>query len=169
MDVKVELHPSYPDTPPVVYDVGKRFPSSPDYHNEHDGKLCLTLPQRKSLDLSGDDALVKLLDQVVLFAHRAFIREQTGAWPGPEEPHGQEAVLRLLHEETMGVDDPAARQRLDEVVRGEDPSRNSRCPCGSGSKYKACHLLYVQAARRAVRASAALDESPKRASRPQHR
>ena len=42
--------------------------------------------------------------------------------------------------------DPGLREYLDEMLRiaSNNPSRNRPCPCGSGSKYKRCHLDEVE-------------------------
>jgi len=40
------------------------------------------------------------------------------------------------------------------------PGRNDPCHCGSGKKYKACHLTKDEAAARAARAKEAAKEKP---------
>ena len=48
--------------------------------------------------------------------------------------------------------DLGLREYLDEMLRiaGNSPSRNRPCPCGSGSKYKRCHLDEVEEAKRRI-------------------
>ncbi len=65
------------------------------------------------------------------------------------------------------------------IVRPERPGRNEPCHCGSGKKYKKCHLdadeaadrkLYQQAVAKAAAAAAAeaAEEKDEKASRPAH-
>ena len=47
------------------------------------------------------------------------------------------------------------------------PGRNDPCHCGSGKKYKQCHLAQDEADARAARASATADEQDTAASGPE--
>ena len=47
-------------------------------------------------------------------------------------------------------DDAGIREYQEEILRiaGDNPNRNRPCPCGSGPKYKRCHLDEVEAVQR---------------------
>jgi hypothetical protein len=50
-------------------------------------------------------------------------------------PHGSELMDSMLEDLDYDEDPP-----VESVPRPQDVGRNDPCPCGSGKKYKKCHL-----------------------------
>lgn len=66
-------------------------------------------------------------------------------------PPGRDAYALYILEE-LEREPPAARLPLWNAIRGTQPARNGLCACGSGTKYKRCHLdLINELARIAAR------------------
>lgn len=95
--------------------------------------MCLFVPGESGLDFSRDDELVRFLEHVhtFLFRQRSYQRDlarhkalkgPAPEWPGPERAHGNDGLVEAL------------------LAMGGRLGRNEFCICGSGRKYKRCHL-----------------------------
>ena len=87
------------------------------------------------------------LDQHREYAAR--LREHGGAKESEKEPEVCKKCLLRLAIKTDGegtpVCEPCAIGKTKPIVRqGPKIGRNEPCPCGSGKKFKACHLLKVR-------------------------
>jgi hypothetical protein len=142
--VRIDYPHEYPRRLPIARDPVGRFEPSPNGHINKDGSFCLTLPLDKEFDLDSTNFIVDFVDAVALFVDRELIYEVTGQWPGPEWGHGGKGVQELMECE-FGTTDTATITRLADLARGRSSlSRNAECPCGSGRKYKHCHLKTVR-------------------------
>ena len=126
---------------PKVYEVGGRHSkiatkcnvANTDLHfNAHDGSCCLGLKFKDSRSLSIREFLEKL---VIPFFYRLSYTESFGIAPSrndlwDEYSHGAEGELEHRTEISK-----FAKLNL---------GRNDLCPCGSGKKYKKCHLDEVE-------------------------
>lgn len=133
--IRIVYPSSFPqrNQPPSVYLVSHRdrWLKGPDGHIEDDWKLCLFVPGESGINFARPDSLNQLLGVIHTFLlkeriyqHRmdqAQSQDQVATWPGPERSHGIEGVREAVR--AMGK-----------------IGRNAPCPCGSGKKYKHCHL-----------------------------
>lgn len=135
----VQLHIVYPPTfparnqPPSVYleSHRDRWKKGGNSHIESDWKLCLFVPGESGITFADDDSLQKLLGVVHTFLLKERIYQRRlakvslngglAAWPGPDRSHGLQGIREAIRE-IGGV------------------GRNDPCPCGSGKKFKKCHL-----------------------------
>jgi hypothetical protein len=135
----VRISVVYPSTfparnqPPSVYleSHRNRWKNVADSHIESDWKLCLFVPGESGIAFADGDSLKKLLGVIhtFLLKERIYQRrlakaQRTGEiaeWPGPDRTHGLEGIREAIRD--MG--------RV---------GRNDPCPCGSGLKFKKCHL-----------------------------
>ena len=126
---------------PKVYEVGgRRFDIAErnqcemiDLHFYEDGACCLTLNFSTGRNLSLQRYLPEL---VIPFFYRLSYTDRFGLIA---------ARADLWGEYSHG--DAGVREYQNEVLRigSSHPSRNQPCPCGSGLKYKRCHLDETQA------------------------
>lgn len=61
--------------------------------------------------------------------------------PYVPSPKIVDKLKALVGEKKRAKGVKAAPQPITPVVVGEQVGRNDPCPCGSGKKYKKCHLL----------------------------
>jgi hypothetical protein len=141
LEVLVQLARNHPFGEPRAYDTSGRFPRVPDRHLMPDGRCCLWLPPESQWDPNDPERLPKYLDQVALFFERQLICDVTGEWPGPERGHGTAGYMEFVGEILNG--DDTLVQAIAPVLGGQNIGRNTPCPCGSGVKYKRCHLEIV--------------------------
>jgi len=150
-DVRVEFPTDYPKMEPRAYDAAGRFPHTADRHFYPNGQCCLWLPPESRWDSINPDALNRFLDEVAIFFDRQLVYEATGRreWPGGQRSHGDAGYLEYVIDFFDG--NQALVAALVPILASvSDVERNSRCLCGSGRKYKHCHLRAVETLRRRV-------------------
>ena len=138
--VRLDLGHSEVNKWPEVYEIGgRRFDIAEqnqcemiDLHVYEDGACCLTL----GFSPGRNPSLKRFMSQLVIpFFYRLSYTDRYGLTAARDDLWGE-----------YSHGDAGVREYQDEILRiaGSNPSRNSPCPCGSGSKYKRCHLDEVE-------------------------
>jgi len=149
--ITVDFHPGYPPGPPTVYDADRRWIPDDDRHIPQNHSFCLYLQDVDEPNLRRPAALHVFMLDVICFLEQQLIYDRIGRFPGPQWPHKRDAYALYIVEE-LEREPPAARLLLWNAIRGTQPARNGLCACGSGTKYKRCHLdLINELARIATR------------------
>ena len=133
---------------PKVYEVGERHRQIAkkwnikiiDLHvSSSDGMCCLGIKRGNNRRFSIRDFLPEL---VMPFFYRLSYTEKFGLaasrndlWG--EYSHGEKGQLEYITEISN--------------FANQNPSRNAPCPCGSGKKYKRCHIDDVESLKRSAR------------------
>ena len=143
---RVEFPVGYPRVEPVAFETGNRFPHILDRHfySNPEGRCCLWLDVASGWRPRDLDALRHFLDQLATFYHRQLILDvdPTAGWPGREHVHGGAAYVEHLRNRwRMSAGE---LRRMAPALAG-GMSRNGRCPCGSGRRYRHCHQSSVEA------------------------
>ena len=107
-----------------------------DLHLFDDGACCLSLKYAAERNLTLERFILEL---VIPFLYRLSYTDR----------HGLTAARADLWGE-YSHGDAGKREYGDEILQlaGDNPGRNLSCPCGSGLKYKRCHLDEVEAVKR---------------------
>lgn len=129
---------------PLVYEVSQRYQdiaerngiAVADLHFMDAGICCLSISYAKMPRLT----LESFMDELVIpfFYRLSYVDKfgiaaaRTDLWE--EYPHG-DAGYKEYEKEMWGI-------------ALSNPGRNQPCPCGSGQKYKRCHLDEVESAKR---------------------
>ena len=138
---------NYPRHEPTVYEVGGRFPRVADRHiNETDGSFsCHWLAPLSRRDPLDQNALLVLLERVSVFCEDQLTYEVVGRFPYGEWAHGEAGYAEYLFE-SLGRDSSIMDAMAARPDVGALPSRNASCLCGSGIKFKRCHMAALEAA-----------------------
>lgn len=134
ISTRVTFQPDHPASEPLVFETGGRFVRDDDHHIGGDGRCCLWLPPLSKWDSERPQALCEFLDEVAVFFDRQLIFEATGRWPGPSWEHGPPGYWQFIVE-SLGKEEVA-----DTFLVGLKMGRGDICPCGSGRRFKRCHL-----------------------------
>jgi len=148
------LFPSdYPKSALRAFEVDNQFGGpNPERHINKDKSFCLYFPLKANFDFDHQHTIIDFIDVLLVFLKKQFIYERTGKWPGKEEPHAFEAYEKYYYEMYHGSDSPETRALLKKYwAINQKIGRNDRCPCGNGSKYKKCHLNYLERIKGEVR------------------
>lgn len=136
--IRVEFPRDYPDSEPVAFDAGSRFPALVDRHIITNGQFCLWLPPCSPWDKNDPNRLIRFLDEVMVFLERQMVFDVTGVWPGGQYQHGADGYEEFMLARLGG--NQSHFDSLFPVILGRvHPGRNELCPCGSQNKYKRCH------------------------------
>jgi len=140
IEIRIEFGLDYPRKPPVVFDVAKRWLPDDDRHIPADRSFCLYLRGVDEPDLALPSALKIFMLDVICFLEQQLIFDRIGRFPGPQWPHHRDAYALHIVEQLISESQPA---ELWAAISSDEPERNDPCPCGSGTKYKRCHLDLV--------------------------
>jgi hypothetical protein len=144
-DIEVRIPSAYPNGFPVLKETSIKIPRDPDYHMSVGGTACVENP--RGIMLLERQGII-LVDYFNRFVHRYFcwqlVAEIDGIAELPGWAHGQTGI-KQFYRECCGTDDEnQVRQVLAIIAYRRGPQRNHPCFCGSGRKYKQCHLAMVQ-------------------------
>ncbi len=143
--VRVEFPGDYPTREPRVYDASDRFPHEANRHFYSDGQCCLWLLPESRWNAEDPEGLVRFLEEVAVFFDRQLVYEVEGKgiWPGPQRGHSGDGYVEYV-QELLGQDQQLLAVLAPIFANKSSIGRNHRCPCGSGLKYKKCHLHIVE-------------------------
>ena len=129
---------------PTVYEVGgRRFDIAErnqcamvDLHFFEDGACCLSLKCAAERNLTIERFMIEL---AIPFFYRLSYTDRYGLTAARNDLWGE-----------YSHGDDGVREYQDELLQiaSNKPGRNRLCPCGSGLKYKRCHLDEVEAVKR---------------------
>ncbi|HZO71030.1 MAG TPA: SEC-C domain-containing protein [Ktedonobacteraceae bacterium] len=145
IQLRVEFPNGYPEYEPRVYDAGQRFPHVADRHFYPDGQCCLWLPPESRWNGKDPDGLCLLLEEVAVFLDQQLTYEAMGKgqWPGRQRSHRDAGYIEFILE-LLGSDQRLLEALAPTLANRSGVERNASCPCGSGIKYKRCHLRVVE-------------------------
>jgi hypothetical protein len=137
--IRVEYPPSFPErgqTPTVILLSHRdRWPKGGDSHLNSDWSLCLFVPGESGIDFQRADSLRKMFGVIhtFLFKERLYqhalarqtVTGEKAVWPGEARSHGLAGIVEAVRDKG-GI------------------GRNEPCPCGSGKKFKACHIKMLR-------------------------
>lgn len=151
IQLRIAFPDNYPECEPLVYDAAQRFPHEPDRHFYPDGQLCLWLPPESRWDKRDPDGLCHFLEEVAVFLDQQLTYDATGkrTWPGQQRSHGDLGYIEFVQELLAG--NHQLLNALGPIFANKSGvTQNDPCPCGSGLKYKLCHLQSVEKIRQRV-------------------
>jgi len=91
------------------------------------------------------------LEEVAVFLDQQLTYEAVGKgwWPGRQRSHGDAGYVEFV-QELLDGNQPLFDALAPTLANRSGVQRNSPCPCGSGVKYKRCHLRVVEEISRRV-------------------
>ena len=140
-DVLIKFPQSFPRCFPKVIETSNKIPRTPDRHVNPDNTLCLAVdPEEKKLTKQGISFKYFLDKVLVPHLARETYRESKGVYPDGEYAHGYEGVWEYYESILEDNDRQSIIKELGLIANSNWPERNDECACGSGNKFKKCHL-----------------------------
>lgn len=145
--VRIDLGETAPNGWPNVYETGGRYREIADregvdfadLHFYPDGQCCLGIQYATGRRLTVEALIDELL--IPFFYHLSYV-----------DRYGLASARRdLWGEYAHGDEGYREHERETLALAAGNPRRNDACPCGSGLKYKRCHLDEVESVKRARR------------------
>jgi hypothetical protein len=138
--VEIRLLPDYPNSIPIVKEVGGRIPWTADRHMLKDGNACLFLPdERWKVYPPGFTFLDFLKGPVHNFFLGQSLFELGQPWPFGQWEHGAEAIQKY-YSGLLGTSDIFMILNYLEYLSKPKLKGHWDCPCGSKKRLRNCHF-----------------------------
>jgi hypothetical protein len=148
----VEIHCSenFPYRFPILYETGGEIPNIPDWHKYNDNSCCITFWTDEVLKCKNGIKVSYFIEKhaIPYFANHMH-RKQKGEYKNGEYAHGIPALFQY-YESLMKTN---SRDLWIQYYKNTfqnlkiECERNDLCICGSGKKFKSCHLEIFNALR----------------------
>jgi hypothetical protein len=140
-EVSILFPQSYPKCFPKVIETSKKIPREDIRHVNPDHTLCLAVePEEKAIVKNGISFKYFLDKVLVPHLARETFREISGAYPDGEYAHGTSGIWQFYESTLETTDRKQIISELEEIIYSKWQERNEPCNCGSGQKFKRCHL-----------------------------
>lgn len=140
-EVKIIFPNEYPKDVPILYEIGGGIIRDKDWHINPDGSCCLGPRVKLLKELNGEINLSNWLKvHVVPFLANHHYRIRTGEYAGKVYSHGAQGIVEFYQELWSLNKRSEIIQKLKLITHRIKIGRNDKCYCGSGEKYKKCHL-----------------------------
>lgn len=143
--ITIDMLADYPDSLPVVHEVGGRIPRVLDRHViPSSGAACVLLPDQRWELWPKGSALLAFIDGPVsnYFLGQALV-ERGEAWPFGEWAHGLQGKLDY-YKSLFGTDDPRAIGKFLQSVEAKKVKGHWDCPCMNGRRLRDCHFALLK-------------------------
>jgi hypothetical protein len=145
--IEVTLATDYPDSVPVLKEVGGRVPWHEDRHViPGNGEACLIVPEEWIIQPNHDSILAFLIGPVRNFFLGQILVESGNPWPFGERSHGLPGLIEA-YGEILGTSDGHTLRRYLDCLSREALKGHWECPCGSTKRLRDCHLNKVKSLR----------------------
>lgn len=140
----VHFPETYPKGFPVMQDLSKAFPWEDDWHiSPGNGECCVCgVIEKEEIAINGIAILGFIQNYVLPFYANQLYRQKYGEYKNGEYAHYGEGVWQALEEEFRTKDRVKIRRFFVEMSTKR--GRNDVCFCGSGIKYKKCHMSRIK-------------------------
>jgi hypothetical protein len=147
--IQLEFPRDFPDSIPILREIGGRIPWHQDRHTNTNGESCPIVPEEWLLRSDRDSILEFLAGPVRNFFLGQLAVEQGRHWPFGERPHGISGLLES-YAELIGTSDSAAVRRYLDYLSRDIVKGHWDCPCGSNKRLRDCHLEAVKTLRQKI-------------------
>lgn len=142
--ILITLLPDYPESLPIVREVGGRIPHHIDRHVLQSGEACVLLPEDRWRSWPKGSSLLSFISGPLrnYFIGQALV-ERGEPWPFGEWRHGLNG-MRDYYREVFGTDDLPAVRRYLECLASKKTKGHWDCPCNSGRRLRDCHTDLIR-------------------------
>ncbi len=139
--VKISIPYAYPNIIPSTFELGKKIGWIHENHIDSEGKCCLAPRLEEYIILGKKYSLVDYIDKLVIpfFASHKLKELHIDEGIG-EYSHFGSGIIQYYEEKFGTTDIKTILESLYILSNKRHFERNKKCFCGSGEKYKYCHL-----------------------------
>lgn len=140
-EVSIRFPKSYPKCFPKVIETSKKIPREDFRHVNPDQTLCLAVEPEEEAIAKNGISFKYFLDKVLVpHLARETYREIKGEYPDGEYAHGNSGIWQFYEFTLETTDRNLIISELEKIIHSKWQGRNEQCYCGSGKKFKRCHL-----------------------------
>jgi len=140
--IAVRFSPGFPFEFPELYEVGGAIPNEADWHKYKKGNCCMTVKADEKLQCRNGISVLGFIDHFAIpyFANHIY-RIITGRYKNGEYAHGPKGAAQFYQSLLKTADRDLWMSYVRDAFASAKYKRNTPCFCGSGKKYKHCHLI----------------------------
>lgn len=148
--VEITVPSDFPNSVPLLKELGGRIPKISDRHVYTGEYLCLFLPDERWKYWPRGLGFLEFLQGPVTdyFLSQTYF-ERTGQWPFGERRHGRNGIADYYAEE-LGTTDIKVIIACLEYLGKKHIKGHWRCYCGSGKQMRQCHFQTMQELRHKI-------------------
>lgn len=147
-DIIIESTPFFSKGFPKLFETSGKFPKTGEWHVFMDGSCCTAVKQKEILATRNGITIFRYLDEFALpYLANQTHRKETGNYANGEYRHNTEGELQYFVELFRTEHPMILKDCLQLAMNYRDYSKNQVCFCGSGEKYKSCHLKSIEKAK----------------------
>ena len=140
--VEIHYQQGFPFRFPKMFELGGYIPNRADWHKYPDESCCIPIEPIEIIACANGMSISRFIDEHVIpyLAHQVY-RKEFGMYKN-EYAHGNDG-LKQAYSDIMGTDDVFQWRTYAQIAFGYRKvciKRKNVCPCGSGKKYKHCHM-----------------------------
>jgi hypothetical protein len=141
--VEVRCSDKFPYRFPILFEIGGEIPNEPDWHKYKDASCCITIWPDEILKCKNGISVSLFIEKyaVPYFANYLH-KKQTGEYKNGEYAHGVKGINQFYESLMKTANRDLWIQYFKHTFKNLKIGceRNDNCFCGSGDKYKQCHL-----------------------------
>jgi hypothetical protein len=149
--ISIEIPTDYPQSLPIVREIGGRIPNHIDNHIvDSSGICCVMLPDQRWELWPEGSSLVQFIDVPVrnFFLGQALVALGQ-PWPFSEWSHGEKGHIEY-YKTIFGTDDEIAIGKFLVFLYQDRVKGHWLCPCGNGRILRQCHFQTLLNLRRKI-------------------
>ena len=159
--ISIELPPDYPESLPIVREVGERISQNSEHHINQDGTACVFIPDDRWRCFPIGTPFVQYLDGPLYnFFLSQTVYAKTGQWIFGEWSHGNTGIYEY-YRWLCKIENNLTVRRFLHILAKNNLKKHYECPCGSGKLIRYCCLTKIRDLREKI--------SPKTASHSMNR
>ncbi len=144
-EVAIYLPSSYPYCVPEVRELSNNIIRDNDWHISSNGQCCVDIEHRMLLyEKKGVNVFSFLKEKVYPYFANQIYKQNKSSYANGEYQHGFAGVVQYYKEDLGIFTAKDAISILEAILNGRIPKRYEDCICGSGEKFKKCHLNSVE-------------------------
>jgi hypothetical protein len=144
--IEIRYSDGFPSKFPILYEVGGYIPRDIDWHKYQDDSCCVAVAPIETICCRNGITINAFIKKhVIPYLANQFYRKNFGKYKD-EYAHGIKGLIESYQDIMRTSDMKLWSEYLSYIIEGTKPAigRNSLCTCGSGKKYKHCHLKVLE-------------------------
>lgn len=141
--IEVCCSEKFPFRFPILIETGGEIPNGADWHKYNNGSCCITVLANEILICKNGIGVAFFIEKYVIPYFANYIHKRlTGEYKNGEYAHGIEGISQFYESLMKTANRDLWIQYFKNVFQElrVECGRNDPCFCGSGGKYKQCHL-----------------------------
>lgn len=145
--IEIHFRQGFPHRFPLLFEVGDSIPKNPDWHKYSNESCCITVEPDEILKCKSGISVIEFIENFTIpFLANFLFKKANGYYKNGEYSHGLPGTNEFYSQLLKTNDKEDWKQLYFKAFNKIkfDRSRNNKCFCESGLKFKNCHLPIIE-------------------------